>query len=95
MYYIGAYIAIVKPAEHPTSTLTAGGKSASMCLLLLFPEVTHFEQSLSSTSGLLSTLHHGMEHRGSLALSSSLNMSGRSLRPAWLRVIGCLRQYTL
>ncbi|KAK0238131.1 quinate permease [Armillaria nabsnona] len=28
MYYIGAYIAIVKPAEHPTSTLTAGGKSA-------------------------------------------------------------------
>ncbi|KAK0192608.1 quinate permease [Armillaria mellea] len=28
MYYIGAYIAIVKPADHPTSTLTAGGKSA-------------------------------------------------------------------
>ncbi|KAG7448528.1 MFS quinate transporter QutD [Guyanagaster necrorhizus] len=28
MYYIGAYIAIVKPAEHPTSTLSAGGKSA-------------------------------------------------------------------
>ncbi|KAK0203708.1 hypothetical protein DFS33DRAFT_1431423 [Desarmillaria ectypa] len=28
MYYIGTYIAIVKPAYHPTSPLTAGGKSA-------------------------------------------------------------------
>lgn len=28
MYYIGAYIAIAEPAEHPSSILSAGGKSA-------------------------------------------------------------------
>ncbi|KIK55202.1 hypothetical protein GYMLUDRAFT_175841 [Collybiopsis luxurians FD-317 M1] len=28
MYYIGAYIAIAKPAQHPTKTLSPGGKSA-------------------------------------------------------------------
>lgn len=28
MYYIGAYIAIAKPTENPSPTLTAGGKSA-------------------------------------------------------------------
>ncbi|KAF5381404.1 hypothetical protein D9757_009042 [Collybiopsis confluens] len=28
MYYIGAYIAIAQPAEHPTPTLSNGGKSA-------------------------------------------------------------------
>ncbi|KAF7371113.1 hypothetical protein MSAN_00746300 [Mycena sanguinolenta] len=28
MYYIGAYIAIAKPAEHPTTKLSAGGQSA-------------------------------------------------------------------
>ncbi|KAJ3895884.1 general substrate transporter [Lentinula edodes] len=28
MYYIAAYIAIAKPAEHPTTSLTPGGKSA-------------------------------------------------------------------
>ncbi|KAF8211091.1 hypothetical protein K438DRAFT_1808793 [Mycena galopus ATCC 62051] len=28
MYYIGAYIAIAKPADHPTTKLSAGGQSA-------------------------------------------------------------------
>ncbi|KAJ6580849.1 general substrate transporter [Mycena capillaripes] len=28
MYYIGAYIAIAKPADHPTTTLSSGGQSA-------------------------------------------------------------------
>ncbi|KAF9075070.1 general substrate transporter [Rhodocollybia butyracea] len=28
MYYIGAYIAIAEPAEHPSTVLSAGGKSA-------------------------------------------------------------------
>ncbi|KAJ6485546.1 general substrate transporter [Mycena sanguinolenta] len=28
MYYIGAYIAIAKPADHPTTKLTSGGQSA-------------------------------------------------------------------
>jgi hypothetical protein len=30
MYYIGAYIAIAKPAQHPTTELGSGGQSASM-----------------------------------------------------------------
>jgi len=29
MYYIGAYIAIAKPQDHPTSVITSSGKSAS------------------------------------------------------------------
>lgn len=28
LYYVGAYIAIAKPSAHPTTSLTAGGKSA-------------------------------------------------------------------
>lgn len=28
MYYIGAYIAVADPANHPTTTLTSGGQSA-------------------------------------------------------------------
>ena len=31
MYYIGAYIAIVKPSLRPTSSLTTSGKSAGEC----------------------------------------------------------------
>ncbi|KAJ3726380.1 general substrate transporter [Lentinula guzmanii] len=36
MYYIAAYIAVAKPAEHPTTSLTAGGKALAIAFFYLW-----------------------------------------------------------
>jgi hypothetical protein len=75
MWYVGAYIAIAKPADNPKTSLPPSGISAIFFFYLWTVSPLLFPTHLKLINPRLSTRQHGTPHPGSSTPRSSTKMS--------------------